>query len=98
MKNIYSIGGYQISSQNFKLDIFRIDNETGVENPVMTEGQNTANKQWIALTEFDRLNQQNETKPDGIFDFVAANNAFGSYSTASNCQPGQYCSGWCSNG
>jgi len=84
MKNIYSIGGYQISSQNFKLDIYRIDNETGVDNPVMTEGQNTANKQWIALTEFDRLNQQNERKPDGVFDFVATNNAFGSYSTASN--------------
>ncbi|WP_316798758.1 cell surface protein SprA [Pedobacter frigidisoli] len=84
MKNIYNIGGYQISSQNFKLDIYRIDNETGVENPVMTEGQNTASRQWIALTEFDRLNQQNERKSDGIFDFVASNNAFGAYSTANN--------------
>ena len=82
MKNIYSIGGYQISNVNFKLDIFRIDNETGVESPVMTEGQNTANKQWIALTEFDRLNQQNERKPDGIFDFVSVNGAFGSYSAS----------------
>ncbi|SES14463.1 T9SS outer membrane translocon Sov/SprA [Pedobacter rhizosphaerae] len=84
MKNIYSIGGYQISTQNFRLDIYRIDNGTGVENPVMTEGQNTANKQWIALTEFDRLNQQNERQPDGIFDFVASNNAFGAYSTSAN--------------
>ncbi|MBC6111010.1 cell surface protein SprA [Pedobacter fastidiosus] len=83
MKNIYSIGGYQISSQNFKLDIYRIDNESGVEKPIMTEGQNTANKQWIGLTEFDRLNQQNERKPDGVFDFVAANNAFGSYFSSS---------------
>lgn len=79
MKNIYSIGGYQISPLNFKLDIYRIDNETGVEKPIMTEGQNTANKQWISLVEFDRLNQQNEKRPDGIFDFVASNNAFGSY-------------------
>lgn len=83
MKNIYSIGGYQISSQNFKLDIYRIDNESGVEKPIMTEGQNTANRQWIGLTEFDRLNQQNERKPDGVFDFVAANNAFGSYFSSS---------------
>jgi cell surface protein SprA len=82
MKNIYSIGGYQISSQNFKLDIFRIDNESGVEKPIMTEGQNTANKQWINLVEFDRLNQQNERKPDGVFDFVPANNAFGSASNS----------------
>jgi len=82
MKNIYSIGGYQISSQNFRLDIYRIDNQTGVENPVMPEGQNTANKQWINLVEFDRLNQQNERKPDGVFDFVPANNAFGSATNA----------------
>lgn len=84
MKNIYSIGGYQISSQNFRLDIYRIDNESGVEKPIMTEGQNISNKQWIAITEFDRLNQQNERKPDGVFDFVAANNAFGSYYSSSN--------------
>ncbi|WP_316755323.1 cell surface protein SprA [Pedobacter aquatilis] len=82
MKNIYSIGGYQISSQNFRLDIYRIDNESGVENPVMTEGVNTANKQWINLVEFDRLNQQNERKSDGVFDFVPANNAFGSASNS----------------
>ncbi|UKT63211.1 cell surface protein SprA [Pedobacter mucosus] len=82
MKNIYSIGGYQISNVNFKLDVFRIDNETGVESPVMTEGQNTANRQWIALTEFDRLNQQNERRPDGVFDFVSVNGAFGSYVAA----------------
>ncbi|GGI22791.1 T9SS outer membrane translocon Sov/SprA [Pedobacter mendelii] len=82
MKNIYSIGGYQISSQNFRLDIYRIDNESGVENPVMTEGQNTANKQWINLVEFDRLNQQNERRSDGVFDFVPANNAFGSASNS----------------
>lgn len=84
MKNIYTIGGYQISSSNFKLDIYRIDNETGVENPVMTEGVNTANKQWIGLTELDRLNQQNERRPDGVFDFVPANGAFGTYSATNN--------------
>ncbi|MCX2576326.1 T9SS outer membrane translocon Sov/SprA [Pedobacter sandarakinus] len=93
MKNIYSIGGYQISPLNFKLDIFRIDNETGVEKPIMTEGQNTANKQWISLTEFDRLNQQNEKKPDGIFDFVAANNAFGSYFSNNATSNNQFGSG-----
>jgi cell surface protein SprA len=84
MKNIYSMGGYQISSQNFKLDIFRIDDKTGVETPILTEGQNTANKQWINLTGFDRLDQQKERKPDGVFDFIAANNAFGASSTSYN--------------
>jgi cell surface protein SprA len=77
MKNIYSIGGYQISQQNFKLDIFRIDNETGIERPLLTEGMDSVkNKLWIDLTRLDRLNQQNEKKPDGVFDFEAEDRPF----------------------
>ncbi|WP_316802088.1 cell surface protein SprA [Pedobacter nototheniae] len=100
MKNIYSIGGYQISNQNFKLDIYRIDNQTGVETPIMNEGQNLANKQWISITELDRLNQQNERKPDGVFDFVTAGNAFGSFfsSTNSSNNNNNLSSGFSSNG
>jgi len=76
MKNIYSINGYQISRQNFKLDIFRIDDKTGVEMPLMREGVNTSGKQYIALTNLDQLNQQKERKPDGVFDFEAENKPF----------------------
>jgi cell surface protein SprA len=76
MKNIYSIGGYQISSQNFKLDVFRIDDKTGVEMPLIREGTKTALKQYIVLTNLDQLNQQKERKPDGVFDFEAENKPF----------------------
>lgn len=76
MKNIYSIGGYQISNQNFKLDIFRIDDKTGVEMPLIREGSKTALKQYISLTNLDQLNQQKERKPDGVFDFEAENKPF----------------------
>lgn len=75
MKNIYSIGGYQISSQNFKLDIFRLDETTGVERAVITEGANTTNKIWINATGLDRLNPQKERKPDGVFDFEVGGNS-----------------------
>ena len=85
MKNIYSIGGYQISPQNFKLDIFRLDNDSGIERPVMSEGVNTTNKLWISLTGLDRLNQQNDHKPDGIFDFQAEDKPF--TSTTSGMPP-----------
>lgn len=71
MKNIYNIGGYQISEQNFKLNIFRLDESSGVERPVITEGANTTNKIWINATGLDRLNPQRERKPDGVFDFEA---------------------------
>lgn len=76
MKNIYSINGYQISNQNFKLDIYRIDDKTGVEMPLIREGVNTIGKQYIALTNLDQLNQQKERKPDGVFDFEAENKPF----------------------
>jgi len=87
MKNIYSIGGYQISQQNFKLDIFRIDEKTGVEKPLIQEGEKLDpdrrplnGKQWIQVTGLDRLNQQKERKPDGVFDFETENKPFGSSS------------------
>ncbi|RYF25710.1 MAG: cell surface protein SprA [Flavobacteriales bacterium] len=76
MKNIYNIGGYQISNQNFKLDIFRLDENSGVERAVITEGANTQNKIWINATGLDRLNPQREAKPDGVFDFEAQNSPF----------------------
>ncbi|MEQ7800847.1 cell surface protein SprA [Pedobacter sp. ASV1-7] len=85
MKNIYSIGGYQISQQNFKLDILRIDEKTGVEKPLIQEGEKLDaerrplnGKQWIQVTGLDRLNQQKERKPDGVFDFEVENKPFGS--------------------
>ncbi|XZQ03635.1 cell surface protein SprA [Pedobacter sp. MW01-1-1] len=89
MKNIYSIGGYQISPTNFKLDVFRIDNESGVEKPILTEGVNTTDKQWITLTEIDRLNQQNQRQPDGVFDFVSSSNAFGAYNNSNSANNAQ---------
>ncbi len=87
MKNIYSIGGYQISQQNFRLDIFRIDEKTGIERPVITEGEKLdefkkplKDKLWIQVAGLDRLNQQDEMKPDGVFDFETENNPFNSNS------------------
>lgn len=89
MKNIYAIGGYQISSQNFKLDIFRIDERTGTEQAYIPEGEKTdvetrtplKNKSWLQVTRLDRLNQQRENKPDGVFDFEAREGPFGSSAT-----------------
>ncbi|WP_256003587.1 T9SS outer membrane translocon Sov/SprA [Pedobacter deserti] len=104
MKNIYAIGGYQISPQNFRLDIFRIDEASGVERPVITEGERLdadnrplRDKQWIQVLGLDRLNQQDELKPDGIFDFEAENKPFDPRSntaqTSSAIAPGTAASG-----
>jgi len=76
MKNIYAIGGYKINPANFIFNITRLENSSGVESPVMLEGRNTANKRWLTLTRLDLLNQQQDLKPDGIFDFKAEERAF----------------------
>jgi len=78
MKNIYAVSGYKINEANFRLDITRLENTSGVESPVLTEGELTTNRRWLSITGLDRLNPQLERKPDGIFDFMAENAAFSS--------------------
>ncbi|HEX7365772.1 MAG TPA: cell surface protein SprA, partial [Pelobium sp.] len=70
MKNIYSIGAYQISSTDFKLNIFRLDDKAGIEKPLITEGANLNGKLWLQVVNLDRLNQQGAKEPDGYFDFL----------------------------
>nr|WP_294898711.1 cell surface protein SprA [uncultured Pedobacter sp.] len=70
MKNIYSIGAYQISPSDFKLNIFRLDDKAGVEQPLISEGQNLKGKLWLQVVNLDRLNQQGAKEPDGYFDFL----------------------------
>ena len=70
MKNIYSLGAYQVNPNNFVLNITRLDENTGVEQLVVTEGSLTAGKRWLQLTQMDNLNAQQERIPDGIFDFI----------------------------
>src|ERR1700743_1431089 len=53
MKNIYSLNAYQVSSTNFKMQIQRLDDKTGIPKPRMDEGQNTAGKLWLQLTDVD---------------------------------------------
>ncbi|MBC8051523.1 MAG: cell surface protein SprA [Sphingobacteriaceae bacterium] len=69
MKNIYSLGAYQVSRNNFNLQISRLDEDTGIENPVITQGP-LKGRLWIQATRLDTLNQVGDAKPDGAFDFI----------------------------
>lgn len=69
MKNIYSIGAYQINAENFKLDIWYNNPKTGVEiNYVPQTGVDT--KTVLQLVGSDIINKQQQAYPDGIFDFI----------------------------
>lgn len=70
MKNIYSLGAYQVSPSNFRMTITRLDDKSGIEKPIMDEGANTKSKLWLQLTGLDNLNQQSAKQPDGYFDFL----------------------------
>ena len=70
MKNIYSLNASQVDSSNFKLQIARLDDKSGISKTLMEEGQNTKGKLWIQLTDLDNLNQQQQKQPDGYFDFL----------------------------
>jgi cell surface protein SprA len=70
MKNIYSFGAYQVSSQNFKFSISRLDEKSSIEKYIMDEGANTKSKLWLQLMGLDNLNQKNDKQPDGYFDFL----------------------------
>lgn len=73
MKNVYSIGSYQINSQDFKLDIFYTNPATGTDInylPVSDCQNNIKGKPLIQVLSFDKLNQQNDPTPDGAYDFI----------------------------
>lgn len=70
MKNIYALQGNQIQQDNFQMRVIYRDDRTGVDNPSLHEGSNTANVPLVRLMGLDRLNMNKELQPDGNFDFV----------------------------
>jgi cell surface protein SprA len=73
MKNVYSLGAYQVSPQDFVLDVLYRKDETGV--PVNYISENAAdsafnNKILLKVLNLDNLDSRNEPNPDGRFDFV----------------------------
>lgn len=75
MKNIYSTNAYQINRQDFKLDVLYKD--PGTDDRVPSEKRYLPDAQGpfagapiITILNLDRLNNQNDPQPDGVFDYV----------------------------
>lgn len=69
MKNVYSIGGYQIQKNNFKLNIKYLSDTTGTQiNYLPVPGLN--NQSLLQVMNLDRLDSNQESNPDGFFDYV----------------------------
>ncbi len=71
MKNIYSIGAYQVNPQDFKLDVLYQDPGTGfIRNLPDRAGPVVSKCNIISLLNLDNLNSQGDPLADGVFDFV----------------------------
>jgi cell surface protein SprA len=70
MKNIYSLNGFQISRDNFRLNILYQDEKTSVKMNILPEGQNVNGRILLQLFDLDRMNNQNDPQADGFFDFI----------------------------
>ena len=69
MKNVYSLNSYQVQKDKFKLDIQYMSDTTGVYLNYIQAG-NIADQLLLRVLNMDRLDSQNETNPDGYFDYV----------------------------
>lgn len=69
MKNVYSLGAYQLQQKNFKLNIKYLSDTTGTEInylPIST----VSNVPILQLMNLDRLDSNQESNPDGFFDYI----------------------------
>ena len=69
MKNVYSVGGYQISADDFKLDILYEDDKSGKPIGYFSEGK-LKGKPLITVMNLDKISSNKEPHPDGYFDFL----------------------------
>ena len=72
MKNIYSLGTYQISPTNFKFQVVYDDTKTGAYLNYLPESHvpGMDGTPIIRLLGMDKVNSENQPKPDGQFDYI----------------------------
>ncbi len=68
MKNVYSVGAFQVNQEDFKLDIFYEDPGRG-EKRFLPDSE-LAGVPLLQVFNLDKLNVLGDPCPDGIFDFV----------------------------
>ena len=70
MKNIYNLNAAQIEKQGFQLRVIYRDDDTGIDNPSLHEGENLKDIPLVQVFDLDDLNQNGDPQPDANFDFV----------------------------
>jgi len=69
MKNVYSLGAYQVQKNNFRLNIKYLSDTTGTEiNYLPVPG--ISNQPLLQVMNLDRIDSNEQSNPDGFFDFI----------------------------
>ena len=79
LKNVYPIGYGTLSPTDFKLDVLYQEPGLGLKRYVPF-GNKNAGFPIISLINLDRLNNQLDPQPDGVFDYVEGYTVFSQYS------------------
>lgn len=69
MKNVYSLGAYQLQSKNFKMNIKFLSDTTGIEINYLPVGS-IANQPLLQVMNLDRIDSNQESNSDGFFDYI----------------------------
>ena len=71
MKNVYSLGAYQVSNEDFRLNVLYKGEDDGVGKGYFTNVEESLQGvSLIRILGLDRLNSQLAEYPDGVFDFI----------------------------
>ncbi|MDB5263224.1 MAG: gliding motility-like protein, partial [Adhaeribacter sp.] len=70
MKNIYPLNANQVTRENFQLRVIYKDDETGVDNPSLKEGELIRDLPLVEVFNLDNVNTNNDRPSDGNFDFL----------------------------
>ncbi|MDQ2721032.1 MAG: cell surface protein SprA [Bacteroidota bacterium] len=79
MKNVYSVGFGALDRQDFQLNVLYQQPGLGAKRYVPFGDLNQGTP-LLTLVNLDRLNNQNDPQPDGIFDFVEGYTVLSQYS------------------
>lgn len=69
MKNVYSVGAYQVSQEGFRLNILYNNPENSLYIPFFPQ-DGLDDVQIVTLLGMDKLNQMGQPFSDGVFDYV----------------------------
>jgi len=69
MKNVYSLGAYSVTSDDFKLEIMYNNDATGTKMLYISDGD-IKEKRLLSVMNLDKTDNQLNSYPDGKFDFI----------------------------